>query len=282
MSSRHNKLRTANTKAPSGQSSRFRLSSPTVKLGILIAILAALGSLAGGLWLATPIFTGPSGPPTAAIVDQLGLNVPNPDFVASATASLTEAGYQVDYYSSEEVTVDLYRRLPSLGYDIIVMRAHAGLSQEVDQETGEITGTEYVGLFTGEVYSKEKYHDEQVQGLIGWSTTYDDGPLLYAVGDRFIEESMEGRFDDTLIVMMGCDGLATQRTAQAFLDKGASAFVSWSRPVSATHTDSTTQQLLERLLLDGVSISEAVTLTAAEAGPDPWYGAELRLLEDLS
>ena len=158
--SRRNRISTGNANPRNGHSGRFRLARPPVKLGILVLILATLGSLAGGLWLATPIFFSPSGPPTAAIVDQLSINVPNPDFVASATASLTEAGYLVDYYSGEEVTVDLYRQLPKLDYDIIVMRAHAGLSQEVDQETGEVTGTEYVGLFTGEVYSKDKYHEE--------------------------------------------------------------------------------------------------------------------------
>ncbi|MFQ6030185.1 MAG: hypothetical protein ACE5Q6_22150 [Dehalococcoidia bacterium] len=274
--------RTGRTRPVDSQPRRLSLSRLSVKLGVLGAVLAALGALAGGLWLAAPLFSGPSGPPTAAIVDQLTTSVPNPEFVASATASLQEAGYLVDYYPGEEVTVDLYRQLPRLDYDIIVMRAHAGLSQEVDQETGEITGTEYVGLFTGEVYSKEKYHEDQVKGLIGWSTTYDGGPLFYAIGDRFIEESMEGRFDDTLIVMMGCDGLSTQRTAQAFLDKGAKAFVSWTRPVSASHTDSSTQRLLQKLLLDGLSVGEAVSRTAAEVGPDPWYGAELRVLEDLS
>ncbi len=89
---------------------------------------------------------------------------------------------------------------------------------------------------------------------------------------------MEGAFDDTLIVMMGCDGLRSQRTAQAFLDKGASAFVSWSQPVSASHTDAATERLLENLLREGLDASEAVGRTASEIGPDPFYDAELRIL----
>ena len=46
--------------------------------------------------------------------------------------------------------------------------------------------------------------------------------------------------------MMGCDGLRSQVTAEAFLDKGASAFVSWSTRVSADHTDGATRRLLEK------------------------------------
>ena len=79
--------------------------------------------------------------------------------------------------------------------------------------------------------------------------------------------------------MMGCDGLNTQTTAQALLDKGAKAFVSWSKPVSATHTDSSTRRLLENLLIEGLPVGEAVAQTAAEVGPDPWYGANLRILQ---
>jgi hypothetical protein len=91
---------------------------------------------------------------------------------------------------------------------------------------------------------------------------------------------MQDSFDKTLIVMMGCDGLRSQRTAQAFLDKGASAFVSWTRRVSASHTDATTLRLLEKVLVEGLPVGDAVAQTAAELGPDPSYGAELRVLPD--
>ncbi len=106
----------------------------------------------------------------------------------------------------------------------------------------------------------------------------EDIPLVFSINAGFIEEIMKGRFDNTVIVMMGCEGLTEQLTAQAFLNKGARAFVSWSLPVSASHTDASTQRLLEKLLTDGLSVGEAVTRTAAEVGPDPRYGGELRAL----
>ncbi len=35
------------------------------------------------------------------------------------------AGYDVDYYKGEDVTVELYRSLPSFGYKLIVLRVHS-------------------------------------------------------------------------------------------------------------------------------------------------------------
>ena len=40
------------------------------------------------------------------------------------------------------------------------------------------------------------------------------GPMYFGVGDKFVKERMKGKFNDTIIVMMGCDGLNTQRTAR--------------------------------------------------------------------
>jgi hypothetical protein len=213
----------------------------------------------------------------AIIVDQLSLTVPNPDFISEARATLSEAGYAVDYVPGEQVTVDLYRRLPDRNYDIVILRVHAGITTEVDAETGEKTGTEYVSLFTGEPYDETKYPSEQLNRL-GAARYNEDSDPLFGIGPAFIEDSMEGDFDDALVVMMGCDGLRSQRTAEAFLDRGASAFVSWSQPISGPHTDNATAILLNRLLVEGKPLEQAVAETAAEVGPDPVYEGELRVL----
>src|SRR3989304_8006570 len=78
---------------------------------------------------------------------------------------------------------------------------------------------------------------------------------------------------------MGCDGLRSQLTAEAFLEKGARAFVSWSQPVSSTHTDAATTHLLELLFIKDIETRQAVALTAKQVGPDPTYGAGVRELE---
>jgi hypothetical protein len=250
------------------------------KLGILLVSIVLLSaSLAAGLLFSGLVTSGPSELKTAAIVDQLSLTQPNQDFVASATNILEQAGYRVDYFPGEEVTVHFYRDLPTHDYDLIILRVHAGISEETDLSTGEKTEKEYVSLFTGEPYSKGKYPQEEI-GRLGKAEYYEGAPPLFGIGPDFITHSMRGSFDETLIIMMGCDGLRSQTTAQAFLDKGASAFVSWSRTVSASHTDTATELLLQKLLIDGLPVGDAVVQTAAEVGPDPVYGARLRVLPE--
>jgi hypothetical protein len=250
------------------------------KAAVVVVSLAFLSaSLVAGLVLSGLTGGGSSEAKAAAIVDQLSLTQPSQDFVESATNLLEEAGYTVDYFPGEQVTVDFYRNLPTHDYDLIVLRVHSAITTEREAETGQLTEKEYVGLFTGEPYNPDKYPQEQI-GRLGKAEYYEGAPPLFGIAPDFITYSMRGRFDKTLIVMMGCDGLRAQRTAQAFLDKGARAFVSWSQSVSASHTDAATQRLLEKLLIEGLPVRDAVAQTAAELGPDPVYGAKLRMLPD--
>lgn len=242
---------------------------------VLVSALVGVGLV---VWnLTTEGSSG--GPKTAAIVDQLSLTVPNQTFVTAATGLLEEAGYSVDYYSGEEITVDLYKSLPARGYDFIVMRVHSGLYTEEESGGGADPEDAFLALFTNEPYDQYTYIEEQAAGRIGKAFYREGGEELFAIGPGFVSSSMEGRFDDTMIVMMGCDGLGTTVTAESFIRKGAKAFISWSQPVTASHTDAATEELLEKLLIEGLSTADAVERTAAEVGADPAYGAELRFVE---
>ena len=178
--------------------------------------------------------------------------------------------------AGEQVTVVFYRDLPTHGYDIILLRVHSGTTYEVDETTGQRTDTGYVSLFTGEPL---EYPLPQYVGL-SKMRYYTDAPPLIGIRPSFVEESMRGSFDDAVVIMMGCDGLRARPIAEAFLDKGASAFVGWSKPVLASHTDAATERLLENLLLEGLTVEDAVSQTAADVGPGPFRDAELRILTD--
>jgi hypothetical protein len=213
----------------------------------------------------------------AIIVDQLILTQPDPNFVSNSRATLAQAGYSVDYVSGDTITVDFYRTLPSRGYDLILLRAHAGITTEVDATTGQRNNESYVSLFTNEAYDASKYSSDQVNRL-GKGTYTDGGDPLFAIGPKFVTESMTGNFNHAVVVAMGCDGLRSPTTAQAFLNRGASAFVSWSKPVSGPHTDEATEKFLQHFLIDKEDIQQAVQQTANEVGPDPNYAGELRVL----
>jgi len=253
------------------RSPRWRLAAAGLVAMAAIVGVTAVVLLAGGS-------TGPeSSNKTAVIVDQLQLTQPNPDFVSQTRDVLARAGYTVDYVPGDQVTVDFYRTLPDRHYDLVLLRVHAGITTEVDAQSGDKTGTEYVSLFTGEPYSASKYPQEQLDRL-GKATYFEGGDPLFGIGPEFIEKSMEGDFNRSVVVMMGCDGLRSQKTAEAFLHKGASAFVSWSKPVSAPHTDAATVRLLEHLLIDKQPVQDAVAKTSLELGPDPTYKSELRVI----
>ena len=215
---------------------------------------------------------------SAAIVDQLDLTHPNPAFAQVATAILEQAGYTVAYFSGQQITVDFFRNLPGDHYDLIVLRVHLAFTINIDRSTGQRTSDEaYASVFTNQPYSEMQYPEER-DGHLGAARYYADGPAFFGIASHFITRDMQGSFDDTLVIMMGCSGLRTRVTAQAFLDKGARAVVGWNEDVSAGHTDAATQRLLEQLFVEGLPVSKAIAQTMAEVGADPAYGAELQVL----
>jgi hypothetical protein len=263
-------------RSPQGEACHARRSGSLSKAVAILVAATFVGGLIVYLLLGQQLWdltTGgsSSGPKTAVIVDQLSLTQPNPAFAQAATSTLEQAGYVVDYYPGEQVTVDFYRNLPTHGYDLIIMRVHSGLARDYGQPTN------YVSLFSNEPFSDTKYAAEKAAGLVGRSSYYEGGAQYFGIVPAFIESSMAGRFDGATIVLMGCDGLITDTTAEAFIRKGAKTVVGWSGRVSAAHTDAATERLLVKLLVEGLPLADAVAQTAAEVGPDPDYGSTLLL-----
>jgi hypothetical protein len=205
----------------------------------------------------------------AAIVDQLSLTAPNQTFADMATAMLKQAGYAVDYYPGETVTVDCYRNLASLGYSIILLRVHCGYSP--DRKT--------ISFFTSEVYSASEYSIDQLAGYL-----HDDffvypppngEPGYFSITPSFVKNAMNGRFNGTTIIMMGCYGLLYPVMAQSFIEKGAKVYISWNGSVAADHTDQATIDLLQRLIVEKQPVAEAVKDTVEAVGEDPEYNSTL-------
>jgi hypothetical protein len=218
-----------------------------------------------------PPTTDSTGGPRAAIVDHLGLTQPNPAFTEAATDLLEQAGYAVDYFPGEEVTVEFYRHLPTWGHELIILRVHSALGRVGDQPA------DWVTLFTSESYDKTSHRKDQTKQRLSKVSYYKGGPEYFGVMPGFVRSSMEDDFQDATIITMGCDGLSSATMAEAFVQKGAKAFVAWDGLVSSEHTDATTERLLQHLLIDGLTIQEAVTQTMAEVGPDPSYDSVLQL-----
>jgi len=204
----------------------------------------------------------------AAVVDHVGLTFPNQTFVERATATLKEAGFTVDYYRGEEVTVDFYRKLPTHGYGLIILRVHSDVK----------------ALFTSEPYNSTQYIYERNTGQLAIAAYSEEdlteGNVYFGICPSFITKSMNGRFGNTIILMMGCEGLADSVMAEAFVEKGAKVYISWSGLVSASHTDQATVELLKHLVTEKQTIKQAVTETMEKVGPDPVDGSILLYYPD--
>jgi hypothetical protein len=225
-----------------------------------------------------------SSPPKVAIVDHLSFfpEQCNQTFVNACINILEEGGLTWTYYEGEEVTVNFYRNLPSCGTSLIILRVHSAIMR-TENETISI-----LGLFTSERYSEEaaKNYPDDVNNRRLVEAFFSEeerqqGISYFGIVPKFIEESMKGKFKDTIIIMMGCEGLGYEgqtytEMAEAFIKKGAKVYISWNGPVSVNHTDQATVHLLQRLILKKRTIKEAVEQTNYDVGPDPIYNSTLK------
>jgi hypothetical protein len=201
----------------------------------------------------------------AAIVDQISLTLPNQTFIETATSTLTRAGYTVDYFSGEKVTVEFWRNLPAHGYGLIILRVHS--------TAAELQGKEFVetpvSFFTSEDYSQTKYVEEQLTDQLVIGSYSMPQPLYYfGITPKFVTTSMKGVFQKTTVVMMGCEGLNNTGMAEAFIEKGAKVYIGWTDSVSASYTDQATDHLLRHLIAENQTVGQAVGNTMKEVGPE--------------
>ena len=201
----------------------------------------------------------------AAIIDHLGKGGPNPwpneTFVNAVENMLETYGFQVDYYESENVTVNFYRSLPTRGYGLAIFRVHSTI----------VEGLNLIGLFTSEPYVAGKY---PYPGLLEAWYNQSSSERYFGIAPGFIEASMGGYFENTIVVLMGCNGLTYNTAAEAFVNRGAKVCIGWNGLVSAPHTDQATEYLIRCLVVNKWTINDAVNATMEEIGPELVYESQ--------
>lgn len=261
------KLESSRHKIHRDKKRRKRIGAVASLIGIIFFSILLINSILNKPSISQPVVSDSM--PKAAIVDQLSLTYPNQTFIQTATAILEQAGYAVDYYPGENVTVDFYRDLATRGCKLIVLRVHSALGG---------AGLPPLALFTSELYDKTKYFYEQLAAqlqIVLFNEGLETGTQYFGIMPSFITSSMNGRFDNATIIMMGCDSLAYDDTADAFIQKGAGAVIGWTSSVSASHTDQATTCLLQHLIAENQTIKQATENTEREVGPDPTYFSQL-------
>jgi len=215
-------------------------------------------------------FRGNSEGPRAIILDNLGLdeeslsgeNIP---FVQETRELLEGMGVKVDYVGVENVTLEVYQNLAK--YNLVILRVHSGL----------LRGEEIVCFFTSEPLSPEnldKYSEWFSKRYLANATLECDGTKKHFIGVKpeFISNCLNGEFENSIIIAMGCNSLESYSMARAFVNnRNALAYVGWTRDVTVNHTDSATLGLLESFFENNETIKEAIN----EAPADPKTGAKL-------
>ena len=112
---------------------------------------------------------------------------------------------------------------------------------------------------------------------MGRYTASNPPSYSFTIPQKFVESGMKGNFDGATVIIMGCDGLRSDKMAKAFLSKGAKAVIGWNTSVSATRTDEATERLLRHLVTDRLHMQQAVARTMSEVGPDPVEGSVLHV-----
>jgi len=225
---------------------------------LVVGLGASVWAWQNGVWFTG---TGPSGL-RAVLVDGLSVSYPNPSFTNNVTKTLSSVGYAVDYIGPDKFTVDTFANLPSQGYSLVIIRAH----------------TAHSAIITSELYSSSKYVLEQLAGHVSPATI--GTPVQYfAVEAQFISSASHGRFQNAIIVLMGCGDSGDRMTfASAFADRGARYMIGFDNSVSAQYTDSATLTLVSALA-HGNTVQESVNVASS---PDPVYHGQYGFVEASS
>jgi len=233
------------------------------KKGIIVVSVAAVSIIALGWALSSWFSQAPvvNFSLKAAIIDQLGKEFPNPSFVGNATNILEAHGFNVTYHN-ETLDVDFFRGLAKYNYGIIILRVHSALRE----------GNSTVDLFTSEEFTPTEHQDDlNHERLVPGEYLYEPGKYYFAITSRFVE-NLEGYFPKSIIIAMGCWSLkpGLEQMADAFIRKGAKAYIGWTDLVLQPDTDSETLKLLRLLLVEDKPLSDAVSATLYHA-----YGTHL-------
>jgi len=168
----------------------------------------------------------------------------------------------VDLYTTDDITVDFYKKLPSLNYEFIVIRTHSLGIGEVEESSS---------LFTGEIYNHYDHIPEQYSRIVGHGVPFlpreveELGGLeslqnktYFVVGSKFIDEVMLGTFPKSKIILAGCETTEGDHLAKSLLLRGASEVVGWDGLISSRQNDEIIMQVLEETLVNGIELEDAV------------------------
>jgi len=202
---------------------------------------------------------------------------------------LETAGYEVDIFTTKDITVDFYKKLPQMNYQYIVIRTH-GTEDKANND---------VVLFTGEKYNEEQYISEQLFGQVKKATPLleiaysSSGDLTdwvivndtykyqktsistqetaeneyFAISPQLVKDSMNGKFDDTTFVLGGCKTMTNPSFAASLINRGASTVVGWDDTVANIDNDRAILLFLKYHLIEQYDMATILDMIYTNVNP---------------
>jgi len=215
----------------------------------------------------------------AVIIDQLHQDFPNESFQENATKLLTKGGYEVDLFTTADITINFYKELPSLDYEFIVLRSHSLAIYDKNPSSW---------IFTGEKYDAGRYTQEQLYGILSPGVPFRQGQIsqmtqsdakserLFMIGSKFVDEMMVGQFPGTQIILGGCDTMSQAYLAEAFVKRGASSVVGWNGLVELRDNDAVMLSLLDEIFNENLEMDDAVEKVMNDYKGKTYYETKLK------
>jgi len=207
----------------------------------------------------------------AVIIDQLYRDIPDPHYQNQTMRYLLDAGYDVDLYTTEDITIDFYKELPSMDYEFILFRTHSLAIYGKNPSEW---------IFSGELYSNKVHISETLSGQLSPGVPFivtEDQTITYSealnerhfmIGSKFIDESMVGHFPESVIILGGCETMPHELLAEALVKRGASSVIGWNELVGSGYNDRVITSLLEEILVNGLEIDQAIELVMEDFKKD--------------
>jgi hypothetical protein len=148
-------------------------------------------------------------------------------YMRSIIYNLERAGYIVDNYKDENVTINLLKRLDDEGYSVIYINSH-----------GFIDPQGSFALFINEKIDSEKinlYQNDIEENNVGYLEAGSLAGYLYVTPQFFLLYGNNSLFPDTLIFIDACYSGNNTSLAEVFLNLGAQCFIGWNGPVNVIH-----------------------------------------------
>jgi hypothetical protein len=168
----------------------------------------------------------------------------------------------------------LLKDLPTLGYELIIIRVHSGPLIKV-LPNGTKTASNDIVIFTNERYESSKYLDDQLDGRIVKGVLENEG-AFFAVTPSFVR-AIQARFNNTTVILEACYGFRGTSMLEALRSRGVGTIAGWDGEVSVSYADEVVINIVDKVYGRGATLQQAVEACRKDMGRDPYYGSELRV-----